>query len=50
MCLALLLAAQMYYISASEHNVNGRVISEYNEVSQAGYFMQQYRLCLKEAK
>lgn len=50
MCIALLLTAQMYYTSASEHNVAGRVISEYNEVQQAGCYMKQYRQCLKETK
>lgn len=50
MCLGLLLTAQMYYASASGHNIAGRVISEYNEVQQAGCYMKQYRQCLKETK
>ena len=48
MCLSLLLTAQMLYAIASEHHNDNRFISEYMEVQRAGWYMQQYRKCLKE--
>ena len=50
MCLSLLLTAQMLYSIASEHNADGRTISEAMEVQRAGWYMQQYRKCLKDSK
>ena len=50
MRLSLLLTAQVLYTLASEHNAEGRYISEYNEVQRASYYMVAYRKCEKENK
>ena len=50
MCLSLLLTAQMLYSIASEHNADGRTISEVMELQQATHYMVAYRQCLKDRK
>ena len=47
-CIGYLLTAQMLYAIASEHNTDGRIISEAMEVSRASHYMVAYRRCLKE--
>jgi len=44
-CLSYLLMAQIAFTDASMHNEAGRVISEYNEVKRASYYMKEYRKC-----
>ena len=49
-CLHFLLTAQMLYAIASEHNADGRYISEAMEVQRATHYMVAYKRCLKENK
>ncbi len=48
MCLELLFTAQMLFSLASEHNTDGRYISEEMEVQRASWYIKQYRLCILE--
>lgn len=50
MCQGLLLAAQLLFAEASMHNEANIVISEYNSVSRAVYYMKEYRKCKKDQK
>ena len=47
-CIGFILTAQMLFIEASEHHEANRVISEYNEVQRASWYMREYRKCIKE--
>jgi len=48
MCIELLFTAQMLFAIASEHNADGRHISEEMELSRAVYHMKAWRKCEKE--
>jgi len=49
-CLELLFTAQMLFALASEHNADGRYISEEMEVQRASWYIKQYRLCILEER
>jgi len=48
MCIELLFTAQMLFAIASEHNADGRYVSEKMELSRAVYHMKAWRKCEKE--